>query len=63
MPAAMAVDHQLGEGDSMKCAGRRRRGGYEGNQRPKKRNKMKRKKKIEEAGKKNRFDRYGFPFT
>jgi len=47
---AMAVDHRLGVGGGRRSAGQRGRG------KPKK-------KKEEEAEKKNRFDRFGLPFT
>lgn len=58
MLMAMAVDHRLGGGEhGRRNLGTRGRGGVrEGNYRPKK-------KKKEKAEKKNRFDRFGIPFT
>lgn len=57
MPMAMAVDHRLGGG--RRGAGRLRDGDEE-NQRSKKKEEE---KVAEEAERKNRFDRFGFPFT
>lgn len=60
MLMAMAVDHRLGGGEhgrrNLGTRGRGRGGVREGNYRPKK-------KKKEKAEKKNRFDRFGIPFT